>query len=261
MSSPAKSGKAKRASAAPKRNGRAPPFKPIHARALKRKGGAKGLGALLPKVAPQSALAKLRDDRVLAEMTKRVFSAGFVWSVIENKWDGFEAAFLGFDPRKLLTQPDEFWERLASDTRIVRNGQKIMAVRANARFIADIAREHGGFGKFLAAWPATDQIGLLDLMAKRGARLGGMTGQYLLRFLGFDGFVTSRDLVSCLRDAGIELAESPTSKKDRRTIQDVFNAWAAETGLPRIHLSRISAMSIGENYDIETLKGYMGVDE
>lgn len=259
MSSPAKA-KLTKPAAAPKRNGRAPAFKPIHDRALKRKGGAKGLGALLPKIAPQSALAKLGDHRVLAEMTKRVFSAGFVWSVIENKWEGFEAAFLGFDPRKLLAEPDEFWERLASDTRIVRNGQKIMAVRANARFIADIAREHGSFGKFLAAWPATDQIGLLDMMGKRGARLGGMTGQYLLRFLGYDGFVTSRDLVLCLRDAGVELAESPTSKKGRRKIQDVFNAWAAETGMPRIHLSRISAMSIGENYDVETLKGYMGGD-
>ena len=31
-------------------------------------------------------------------MTKRVFSAGFAWSVIEAKWPGFEAAFLSFDP-------------------------------------------------------------------------------------------------------------------------------------------------------------------
>jgi hypothetical protein len=69
------------------------------------------------------------------------FSAGFAWSVIEKKWPGFEAAFLGFEPKPLLAQPDEFWERLAGDSRIVRNAQKITAVRANAQFISEIAAE------------------------------------------------------------------------------------------------------------------------
>lgn len=244
----------------PKRAAGAAPFAAIRARAAKRKGGERALAALLPKVSPPAALAKLGDDRVLAEMTKRIFSAGFVWSVIENKWDGFETAFLGFDPRRLLAQSDEFWERLASDTRIVRNGPKIVAVRRNAGFVADIAREHGSFGKFLTAWPTADQVGLLDLLAERGARLGGMTGQYLLRFLGWDGFVASRDVVACLRDAGLDIAETPTARRDLRKIQDRFNAWVAETGLPMTHLSRICAFSIGENYDSETLKRSAGRD-
>ena len=54
---------------------------------------------------------------------------------------------------------------------------------------------------------ASDEIGLLDLLVKRGSRLGGNTGQMLLRFLGWDGFVTSRDVVACLRDAGLDIAE------------------------------------------------------
>jgi len=135
----------------------------------------------------------------------------------------------------------------------VRNPQKIAAVQANARFVADIAREHGSFGKFLAQWPANEQVGLLDLLGKRGARLGGRTGQYFLRFIGKDGFVTSSDVVACLRDAGLDIAENPTSKKDLRKVQDQFNAWAAETGLPLTHLSRICAMSIGDNYSAEAL--------
>src|SRR5690242_3038529 len=117
-------------------------FGVIRARAVKRKGGERVLQSLLPPVARADTLAALGDDRVLAEMTKRIFSAGFVWSVIEKKWPGFEAAFLGFAPKRLLAQPDEFWERLASDSRIVRNGPKIMAVRANAKFIAEIAAAH-----------------------------------------------------------------------------------------------------------------------
>ena len=194
-------------------------------------------------------------------MAKRIFSAGFVWSVIEKKWPGFEAAFLGFEPARLLLQPDEFWEGLAGDKRIVRNPQKIMAVRDNARFVADIAREHGSFGKFLAQWPASDQVGLLDLLGKRGARLGGRSGQYFLRFIGKDCFVTSADAVACLRDAGLDISENPTSKKDLKKIQDQFNAWAEETGLPLTHLSRICAMSIGENYDAEALRSRAAMDE
>ncbi|MGZ5934089.1 MAG: DNA-3-methyladenine glycosylase I [Rhizomicrobium sp.] len=224
------------------------PFKTIRARAEKRKGGPKGLEKLLPRKPDMKALAKLSDDRFLAEMTKRVFSAGFAWSVIENKWPGFEKAFLAFKPTKLTFQPDDFWDGLLSDTRIVRNGAKIASVRENAAFVLEIAKEHGSFGKFLAKWPSSDQIGLLDLLAKRGSRLGGNSGQMFLRFVGWDGFVTSQDVVACLRDAGLEIAQEVKSKGDLAKVQAQFNAWATETGLPYVHLSRICAMSIGENH-------------
>jgi 3-methyladenine DNA glycosylase Tag len=235
-------------------------FKAIRARAAKRKGGETVLASLLPKVPSQKALAKVGDDRVLSEMAQRIFSAGFVWSVIEKKWPGFEAAFLGFDPRKLAFQPDEFWEGLLSDKRIVRNPQKIKAVRDNAAFVLDIAKQHGSFGKFLGEWPADDQVGLLELLAKRGARLGGNTGQYFLRFIGKDVYIASVDMIACLRDAGLDISGA-TSKKDQRKIQDQLNAWAKETGLPYTHLSRICAMSIGENYDAETLRNRGGGGE
>jgi 3-methyladenine DNA glycosylase Tag len=222
-------------------------FKTIRARAEKRKGGPQALERLLPKKPNLSALAKLSDDRILSEMTQRVFSAGFAWSVIENKWPGFEDAFLGFEPARLTFQPDEFWDRLMTDTRIVRNGAKILSVRENAAFVQAIAGEHGSFGKFLAKWPSSDEIGLLDLLAKRGSRLGGNTGQMFLRFVGWDGFVTSQDVVACLRDAGLDIAAEVKSKGDLAKVQAQFNAWAEETGLPYTHLSRICAMSVGEN--------------
>jgi 3-methyladenine DNA glycosylase Tag len=224
------------------------PFKTIRARAEKRKGGAKGLEKLLPLKPDMKTVAELSDDRMLSEMTKRVFSAGFAWSVIETKWPGFEKAFLAFKPARLSFQPDDFWDGLLSDTRIVRNGAKIQSVRENAAFVQEIAREHGSFGKFLAKWPSSDQIGLLDLLAKRGSRLGGNTGQMFLRFVGWDGFVTSQDVVACLRDAGLDIAAEVKSKGDLAKVQAQFNAWAAETGLPYVHLSRICAMSVGENH-------------
>jgi len=228
-------------------------FKTIRARAEKRKGGAKALEKLLPPKPDIKALARIGDDRVLAEMTKRVFSAGFAWSVIDAKWPGFEDAFLKFKPGKLLIQPDDYWDGLLKDQRIVRNGAKIMSVRANAKFVADIAREHGSFAKLIGKWPSSDEIGLLDLMTKKGSRLGGNTGQMLLRFLGWDGFVTSKDVVAALRESGLDIAETPTSKKDLAKIQAAFNAWHGETGLPYVHLSRICAMSAGANYAAEKL--------
>src|SRR5260370_110637 len=185
----------------------------IRARAAKGKGGATALAKLWPPAPNAKSLAKLGDDRVLAEMTKRVFSAGFAWSVIEAKWHGFEEAFLGFQAAKLAFKPDEFWEALTSDTRIVRNGAKIMSVRDNARFVQEIAREHGSFGKFLSKRPSPHEITLFDLLSKHGSRLGGNTGQMLLRFLGWDVFVTSKDRVACLRDAGLDGAHECKSEQ------------------------------------------------
>ncbi len=222
-------------------------FKTIRQRAEKRKGGPKALAKLLPRKPEYAALAAVSDDRVLAEMARRVFCAGFVWRVIDNKWPGFEEAFLGFVPRILLARPDEFWEELAVDTRIVRNATRITSVRRNAAFVTEIAGEHGCFGKFLAAWPADDQSGLLDLLAKRGDRLGGGSGQMLLRVLGWDAYMTSQDVLACMRDAELDIAEQVTSKRDRVKVQAQFNAWVKESGLPYLHVSRICAMSIGEN--------------
>jgi hypothetical protein len=68
-----------------------------------------------------------------------------------------------------------------------------------------------------------------------------------LRFVGFDGFVTSQDVVACLRDAGLDIRPEAKSKSDLAKVQAQFNAWAEETGLPYVHLSRICALSIGEN--------------
>ncbi len=223
------------------------PFKTILARAEKRKGGPAGLKKLLPAEPNKKALEKLTDDRILAEMSKRVFCAGFAWSVIETKWPAFEKAFLGFQPAKLIFQPDDYWHGLLSDSGIVRNGAKISSVRENAAFVQEIAREHGSFGKFLAKWPSSDEIGLLNLLSKRGGRLGGNTGQMFLRFVGWDGFVTSPDVVACLRDAGLDISAEVKSKGDLAKVQAQFNAWAEETGLPYVHLSRICALSVGEN--------------
>jgi hypothetical protein len=92
-------------------------------------------------------------------------------------------------------------------------------------------------------------------------RLGGRSGQFFLRFIGKDSFITSTDVVACLRDAGLDISQTPTSKRDLAKIQVQFNAWTKETGLPLTHLSRICAMSIGENYDAQALRSRGSMDE
>jgi 3-methyladenine DNA glycosylase Tag len=233
-------------------------FAAIRARAALRKGGEEILSRLLGTPPSNAQLAALGDDRILSQMSARIFSAGFVWSVIEAKWPGFEEAFLDFQPKALLFQPDEFWHDLAADKRIVRNPQKIRSVRDNAAFVDKVSQEHGGFGRLLANWPADDQIGLTAYLAKHGSRLGGNSGQYFLRFIGWDAFIISRDMAAALRDAGLDIAEQPTSKGDLAKIQKQVNEWAGETGLSRTHISRVLAMSTGINHAPEELAAYMG---
>ncbi len=175
-------------------------FDKIRARAAERKGGEDVLSSLLGTAPDNSAMADIPDDRILSIMTKRVFCAGFVWRVIEQKWPGFEDAFLDFEPKRLLFQPDDFWHDLASDSRIVKNPQKIRSVRDNAAFVDRVSSEHGGFGKFLAEWPPDDQLGLLAYLGKHGSRLGGNTGQYFLRWIGWDAYIMSADMLGALRD-------------------------------------------------------------
>ena len=191
------------------------------------------------------SLKKIPDDRYLATMTRCVFNAGFNWKVIDAKWDGFETAFEGFDPNRLAFLGDEMLGQLVSDARIVRNGQKIKATLENAKFVADTAKAHGSFGAFLSVWPADDQAGLLAHLNTNGSRLGGATGQYFLRFSGWDAWITSGDVCRALvREEVLDKPEAK-SKSELKKVQAAFNHWQAETGLPYAQISRILALSVG----------------
>lgn len=216
-------------------------FETIRARALERKGGEAGLEEGMSR--PHIDVGTLTDDRILAEFTRRIFCAGFNWSVIDKKWDGFEAAFHGFDIGRNALMSDEDLDAHLKDTRIVRHAAKILSVRDNAVFLSDLAREHGSAARFFATWPESDLVGLFAVMKKRGARLGGMTGQYALRFLGKDGFILSRSVVAALNRAGI--LDGPASSKGAQAkAQEAFNRWHRETGESYTRLSRILAMSV-----------------
>ncbi|MFT4615427.1 MAG: 3-methyladenine DNA glycosylase Tag [Bacteroidia bacterium] len=218
-------------------------FKSIFERACDRKGGEQAIQAMLPKVRSERALARTTDDRWLAQMTLCVFQAGFVWRVVNQKWDGFEEAFFGFPPEKIvMLSPDQI-DRLSSDTRIIRNRQKVLSVQANAQYILDINQEHKSFGRYISRCPAEDLVGLFIALKKGGSRLGGRTGQRLLRNMGKDTFIVTGDVVRCLQRAGLEISDEPTSQRDLKLIQSAFNEWHEQSGLPYSHMSRICSMS------------------
>jgi 3-methyladenine DNA glycosylase Tag len=221
-------------------------FATIYRRACERKGGDRALKSLLPKVRSARALASTGDDRFLSQMTRCIFQAGFVWRVVDRKWDGFEELFFGFPPQKIVLLSPEQIDRFASDPRIIRNRQKVLSVQPNARYILDMAGEHGSFGRFVAQWPTNDLIGLFGHMKRHGSRLGGMTGQRVLRNMGRDTFVITGDVTRCLQLAGADLSDNPGTRRELRLIQQVFDRWHAESGLPYSHLSRIAAASLPE---------------
>ena len=221
-------------------------FDSIYQQAVRCKGGKKELKKLLPQVTGPEIIAALDESRFLAEMSRCLFQAGFVWRVINQKWDGFEDVFHNFEINEILGLLPEDWEEIREDKRIVRNGQKISAVRVNAQLIEDISLEVGSFAQFISDWPESDLIGLLELLKKRGARLGGNSGQRFLRNVGKDCFLLSRDVVICLQSSGLDIKDSPSSKRELRAIQQRFNQWHAESKRSYTHISKVAAYSIGE---------------
>lgn len=198
-------------------------------------------GPARPKTAGE--LAAIPDDRWLSMATRCIFQSGFSWKVIDAKWEGFEAAFEGFDLGRWVMASDDDIAALLADRRIVRNGQKIATVPENARFFAGISRQHGGVGRWIGEWPVTDHAGLVEALGRGGSRLGGATAQYFLRFMGKDGYILSKDVTAALIREGV-IDKPPTSKKAMAAVQQAFNAWMEETGYPMTAISQTLARSI-----------------
>jgi 3-methyladenine DNA glycosylase Tag len=213
--------------------------------AAKRKGGLSAIEdalAVNPALDP-AAVAATPDDRILAEMTRRIFNAGFSSKVIEAKWPAFETAFSGFDPHACAFMSDEHFNALMQDRGIVRNGAKIKAVQINAGLVLDLASAHGSAARFFADWPDSDYAGLLNVLKERGSHLSGDAAMRFLRAIGKPAFITTKDVVAALIREKV-IRRAPGSKSDFAAIQLAFNAWSGQSGRNLTEISRILAMSI-----------------
>ena len=118
----------------------------------------------------------------LEVMSKAVFQTGISWRVVDNKWPGIREAFRDFDPMAVASlNPDEF-ERLANDTRIIRNRKKIEAIMDNARQMLDLEEQHAGFRSYLRSHPDFETT-VADLR-KRFRFLSDMGAYYFLWVVG-----------------------------------------------------------------------------
>ena len=82
-------------------------------------------------------------------------------------------------------------------------------------------------------------------LGKNGSRLGGATAQYFLRFSGWDGWIASGDVLRAMVRDGVLDKPAATSKSALNKVQDAFNSYHRESGLPRSEISRILALSVG----------------
>lgn len=222
------------------------PFADILKRAEQRKGGAAALSCYVSQPLAGKQVAAIPDDRFLAEMTKKVFQSGFVWRVIQAKWPDFESVFFGFDVEKILLMPDEMFEQKATDKRIVRNFKKVMTVRDNALMIQDLCQRYGSVGEFVASFEPERITELWLYLKKHGARLGGNTGPYMLRALGVDTFLFTRDVEDYLRKHDI-IDGTLTSQKTLKAANACFVRWQHESGLSLQEISQIVSLSWGPN--------------
>ncbi|MEM9758885.1 MAG: DNA-3-methyladenine glycosylase I [Pseudomonadota bacterium] len=227
---------------------RTPSFDELYHSACERKGGASAVEALLSKPASRARLKRLPTDRYLAEFTRKIFQSGFVWRVVDQKWDNFEEVFWGFDIERLLMMPDDMLERNAQDPAIIRNFPKVKTIRKNALMIDETQRrENKSFGGFVADWPGDDVVGLWRYLKKHGSRLGGNTGPFALRTLGVDTFLLTQDVEGFLRHREI-VSGGIGSMKSLNAAQAFFNALREESGRSLMELSRIVSFGFGRNH-------------
>ena len=223
-------------------------FKDIFSQAAERKGGPSALDELLAETPSRAdeEIAAIPDHRILAEMTRRIFYAGFSWKLVDDKWPAFEQGFFGFDPNACAFMTETQFDTLMQDRGIVRNGAKIKSVQLNAQFLLDRAAEHGSAARFFAKWPHRDYVGLLDVLKKRASHLGGDAAGRFLRAIGKPAFVATTDMVAALIREGV-IEQKPSGKRDLAAVQAAFNRWSEESGRDLTAISRVLAMSIGSS--------------
>jgi 3-methyladenine DNA glycosylase Tag len=112
----------------------------------------------------------------LEALSRPIFSTGMSWRVIDAKWDGVRQAFAGFDPEKVAALSPADVDRLAEDTRVIRNRRKIEAIVGNAQRMIDLDRDYDGFRRYLESRGSFDAT-VADL--RREFRFLGESGAYI----------------------------------------------------------------------------------
>lgn len=129
--------------------------------------------------APDQIVPQSLND-YLEIMSKSVFQSGMSWKVVDNKWPGTKEAFYDFDVHKVanLIEPDI--DKLAQDTRVIRNRRKLEAIVSNAQSMLRLDKEYGTFQKYLRSEDNFDDT--LKQMRK-DFKFMGPTGCYVFLYV------------------------------------------------------------------------------
>jgi len=118
----------------------------------------------------------------LEAMTRIVFSSGMSWRVVDAKWPGIREAFSDFEPERVARMTARDIDRLAKDTRVIRNVPKLEATVLNAKEVVAIGKTAGGFKGYLRSLgPESDAAAALR---KRFRYLGDHGSHYFLWSVG-----------------------------------------------------------------------------
>ena len=240
-------------------------FKTIRARAAKRKGGEAALASLLPKVPPRRRWHA--DGRPRAGGDGQAHLLGRL-RVERDREEvaGLRGGVPRASSRKRLaasspTSSGRGWPATSASCAIRRRSWPCATTRSSS---PTSPASTAASASFSASGRPTIRSACSSCWPSAARASAARTGQYFLRFIGKDCFITSADMVACLRDAGLDIAESPTSKKDLRKIQDQFNAWAKETGLPLhpplAHLRHVDRRELRRRDAAQPRRRWRGVD-
>ena len=126
----------------------------------------------IPEVVEPAGLADY-----LAILSRAIFQAGLCWKLIESKWDGYLAAFEGFDPVLVAAFGEGDVERILSGGAVVRTRKKIVGTIENARTLLELERT-AGFKAYLRSFGSYAEL-VRDLRT-RFAFVGELSAYYFL---------------------------------------------------------------------------------
>jgi DNA-3-methyladenine glycosylase I len=97
----------------------------------------------------------VRDDRKMFEfLLLETFQAGLSWYTILKKRDNFREAFFDFDPERIASMDQKYFDGLMENAGIIRNKAKIQGSIKNAKLYLDIVEKTGSFSDYI--WKFTD---------------------------------------------------------------------------------------------------------
>ena len=124
------------------------------------------------------------DNELFCRLVMEISQAGLSWHTILVKEKNFRKAYHNFNIQKVAKYGEKDFDRLMSDTGIIRNRLKIGAAIYNAQKLVEIQKEQGSFRKWLDAHIqecGNDKQLWLKLFKKHFKFVGGeIVGEFLM---------------------------------------------------------------------------------